>query len=152
MRSRAINVRSGQKKSSGNRLPLLECSSTPYQLNSLFDLFIQQLWNNIGSILGKFTSFTARDGGWHKLQAKLPAGWCAWVIKFPPQQLHWDNSSNPLSTNRTSVHARVNANNGPSSGCGHCSRYNRYALITASTPLQRPVLSRNCHALQNIDA
>ncbi len=26
-------------------------------------LFIQQLWDNIGRILGKFTSFTARDGG-----------------------------------------------------------------------------------------
>lgn len=38
-------------------LPLLECFATPYQLNSLYSLFIQQLWDNIGRILGKFTSF-----------------------------------------------------------------------------------------------
>ncbi|KJT58852.1 hypothetical protein SEEH3712_19626, partial [Salmonella enterica subsp. enterica serovar Heidelberg str. 622737-12] len=50
------------KKSSGNNLPLLECLSTPFRLNSLFDLFIQQLWNNIGSISGKFTSFYC--AGW----------------------------------------------------------------------------------------
>ena len=37
--------------------PLLEWFSTPIRLNGLFDLFIQQLWNNIGSISRKFTSF-----------------------------------------------------------------------------------------------
>ncbi|VUC82550.1 Uncharacterised protein [Salmonella sp. NCTC 11881] len=60
MRSRAINAKARQKKSSGNDLPLLECLSTPFRLNSLFDLFIQQLWNNIGSISGKVYVFLLR--------------------------------------------------------------------------------------------
>ena len=46
-------------------------------------------------------------------------------IKLPPQQLQLESCSNPLSTNRTNVQARVNASSGPSSACGHCSRYKR---------------------------
>jgi len=31
--------------------------TTPNRLNGLYDLFIQQLWINIGTFPGKFTSF-----------------------------------------------------------------------------------------------
>ncbi|EGB33430.1 hypothetical protein ERCG_01718 [Escherichia coli E1520] len=57
MFSRQALTRDWGKKSSGTSLPLLECCASPYQLNSLYSLFIQQLWDNIGRILGKFTSF-----------------------------------------------------------------------------------------------
>ena len=71
--------------------------------NGAFDLLVQQLRNNIGQLRRKFTSFTARDGGWHKLQMKPFSGWCAWVINAPPQQLQAESCSMPLSTKRTSV-------------------------------------------------
>ncbi|XNM49525.1 hypothetical protein ACLK17_11600 [Escherichia coli] len=63
MFSRQALTRDWGKKSSGTSLPLLECCASPYQLNSLFSLFIQQLSDHIGRILGSLRLFTARDGG-----------------------------------------------------------------------------------------
>ncbi|QUI99351.1 hypothetical protein KCP74_16145 [Salmonella enterica subsp. enterica] len=45
-----------QQKRSGNDLPLLECLSTPFRLNSLLDLRSSSSCSHTGSISGKFTS------------------------------------------------------------------------------------------------
>ncbi len=68
----AINARQRQK--AAVMATAAGVLSTPFRLNSLFDLFIQQLWNNIGNISGRLRLFTARDGGWHKLHAKAAHG------------------------------------------------------------------------------
>ncbi|ORJ50639.1 hypothetical protein B2M27_08715 [Kluyvera intermedia] len=55
--NRRIFAKGREKKSSGITSPLLEFVPHLVRSNSLIDLFFQQLWNNIGSIPGKFTSF-----------------------------------------------------------------------------------------------
>ncbi|QUI97292.1 hypothetical protein KCP76_20835 [Salmonella enterica subsp. enterica serovar Weltevreden] len=106
MRSRAGVTRARQKAA----VMTYRCWSVcpPFRLNSLFDLFIQRLWNNIAAASqGKFTSFTARDGGWRQTTRKAAYGTMRMGNKVPHRSGYSSTiQATHFSTKRTSVHAR----------------------------------------------
>ncbi|CFM16776.1 Uncharacterised protein [Bordetella pertussis] len=63
---------------------------------------------------------------------------------------HWrqpDSCSMPPSKNRTSIQARVKLSTGSAASAGACSRYRRYASITARMPWLEVRWFRNVYTL-----